>query len=101
MAKLCDSCCHIYFNATSIGMNPKTEESPFGDRVPALTANSVVFDAVYNPIRTKLLKQAEAAGAKTITGVEMFIRQAAGQFQAWTGMPAPVEVMRRVVLDRL
>ena len=56
------------------------------------------FDAVYNPMQTKLLKQAEEAGAKTIGGIEMFIRQAAAQFEAWTGLPAPTDVMRRVIV---
>ncbi|MDB5297525.1 MAG: aroD aroE [Phycisphaerales bacterium] len=101
LAKLCDSCCHIYVNTTSIGMTPNAGESPFGDRAPALTPDHVVFDAVYNPVRTKLIEQAEAAGAKTITGVEMFVRQAAAQFEAWTGRPAPADVMRRVVESRL
>jgi 3-dehydroquinate dehydratase/shikimate dehydrogenase len=52
-------------------------------------------------MKTKLLEQAEAAGAKTIGGVEMFVRQAAGQFQAWTGKEAPTKVMREVIEKRL
>jgi shikimate 5-dehydrogenase len=52
-------------------------------------------------MKTKLLQQAEAAGAKTIGGVEMFVRQAAAQFEAWTGLKAPADVMRRAVEDRL
>lgn len=99
--KLCDSCCHIYINTTSLGMHPNVDASPFDDAAPAFTPDTLVFDAVYNPIQTKLLKQAEAAGAKTINGVEMFVRQAAGQFEAWTGKNAPVEVMRKVVEERL
>ena len=101
MAKLCDSCCHIYINTSSVGMSPNVDASPFGDRPPDLTFDSVVFDAVYNPVRTKFLQQAEAAGARTINGVEMFVRQAAAQFEAWTGRAAPADVMRRVVEERL
>jgi 3-dehydroquinate dehydratase/shikimate dehydrogenase len=101
IGKLCDSCCQIYINTTSIGMSPNVDASPFGDRLPALTPEHVVFDAVYNPVRTRFLQQAEAAGARTINGVEMFVRQAAAQFEAWTRQPAPVDVMRRVVEDRL
>jgi 3-dehydroquinate dehydratase/shikimate dehydrogenase len=102
LEKLCDSCCHIFVNTTSVGMHPNVDESPLGDRLPAFTpGETLVFDTVYNPIQTKLLKQAEAAGAKTINGVEMFVRQAAAQFELWTGKPAPVRSMRSVVERRL
>jgi 3-dehydroquinate dehydratase/shikimate dehydrogenase len=101
MEKLCDSCCHIFINTTSIGMHPNVDASPFGDKAPKFTSDTVVFDVVYNPMRTKLLKQAEEAGAKTIGGVEMFIRQAASQFLAFTGITAPTDVMRRVIESRL
>jgi 3-dehydroquinate dehydratase / shikimate dehydrogenase len=99
--KLCDSCCHVFINTTSVGMHPNVSESPLGDRPPKFTAETVVFDTVYNPMKTKLLRQAEAAGAKTIGGVEMFVRQAAAQFRAWTGLEAPSDVMRGVVEQRL
>ncbi|MDB5333522.1 MAG: aroD aroE [Phycisphaerales bacterium] len=101
MEKLCDSCCQIYLNTTSLGMHPNVEQSAWGDAPPTLDAESVVFDTVYNPMKTKLLAQAEAAGAKTIGGVEMFVRQAAAQFEVWTGKPAPVKTMREVVERRL
>jgi shikimate 5-dehydrogenase len=52
-------------------------------------------------MKTKLLQHAESRGAKTIGGVEMFVRQAAAQFNAWTGKPAPTDVMRSVVESRL
>ena len=99
--KLCDSCCHIFINTTSVGMSPKTEESPLGDTPPNFTSETLVFDAVYNPPKTKLLHQAEEGGAKTIGGIEMFVRQAAGQFKAWTGIEAPTQLMRRVIEERL
>ena len=99
--KLCDSCCHVFVNTTSVGMHPNVGESPLGERPPAFGADTVVFDTVYNPMKTKFLRQAEEAGAKTIGGVEMFVRQAAAQFEAWTGKPAPRDVMRRVVEARL
>jgi 3-dehydroquinate dehydratase/shikimate dehydrogenase len=101
MEKLCDSCCHVFVNTTSVGMHPDVDQSPLGDRPPKFTPDTLVFDTIYNPMKTKLLKQAEAAGAKTIGGVEMFVRQAAAQFEAWTGRPAPADVMRRVVDKRL
>lgn len=99
--KLCDSCCHIFINCTSVGMVPNVDASPLGDRSLHFTSETVVFDTIYNPMKTKLLEQAEAAGAKTIGGVEMFVRQAVGQFEAWTQKKAPVEVMRTVIEQRL
>ncbi len=99
--KLCDSCCQIYLNTTSIGMHPNVNDSPWGDSHPKLSPETVVFDAVYNPMRTRFLQQAEQAGAQTIGGVEMFVRQAAAQFLAFTGIPAPTDVMRACIVSRL
>jgi 3-dehydroquinate dehydratase/shikimate dehydrogenase len=101
LEKLCDSCCQVYVNTTSIGMSPNIDASPFGDAPPKLSSDTLVFDAVYNPPITKLLRDAKSAGAKTASGVDMFVRQAAGQFQIWTEKLAPVDVMRRVIEERL
>jgi len=89
----------IVINCTSIGMWPDTDATPLPDvRLPAGT---VVFDTVYNPIETRLLQEARRQGCTTIDGVAMFVNQAAAQFTLWTGRPAPTEVMRQVVIDRL
>jgi 3-dehydroquinate dehydratase/shikimate dehydrogenase len=101
MEKLCDSCCQVYVNTTSVGMHPNTDAMPFGDAPPKLDESSLVFDTIYNPLETKLIRHAKLQGAKTISGIEMFVRQAAAQFEAWTEQPAPTEVMRQVVIDRL
>ena len=101
LEKLCDSCCQIYINTSSIGMHPNVDATPFGDKPPRLGPDQLVFDAVYNPMQTRLLRESEAAGAKTVSGVEMFVRQAAAQFEAWTGLPAPRDVMRKTVETRL
>jgi 3-dehydroquinate dehydratase/shikimate dehydrogenase len=101
MEKLCDSCCQIYINTTSVGMHPKVDESPLGDTPPKFSSDTVVFDTIYNPMKTKLLQHAEASGAKTIGGVEMFVRQAAAQFEAWTGKSAPRDLMRQTIEARL
>ena len=61
----------------------------------------VCFDAVYNPLETKLLQEARACGKCCVSGVEMFVGQAAAQFEAFTGREAPVELMRSEVLRRL
>ena len=64
--------------------------------------NSTTFlDIVYNPIETKLAKDAKAAGAKVVSGVEMLIYQGAASFEIWTGKSAPVEVMRQAALSHL
>jgi shikimate dehydrogenase len=61
----------------------------------------VVFDVVYTPLETRLLADAKSRGLLTISGVEMFINQAVMQFELFTKTSAPVEVMRRVVMEKL
>jgi 3-dehydroquinate dehydratase/shikimate dehydrogenase len=87
----------LLINCTSIGMYPDTDATPLPGRY--LKKDVVVFDTVYNPAETLLLKQAKAAGAKTIDGVSMFISQAAGQFKLFTGKDADTALMRKIVLD--
>jgi shikimate dehydrogenase len=66
-----------------------------------LEAGTVVMDTVYNPLKTRILRDAEKAGCHTIDGVAMLVHQGALQFEMWTSKKAPVEIMRRVVLDEL
>jgi len=61
----------------------------------------VVFDIVYNPIKTKLLEEAEKAGANTISGVDMLLWQGALAFEKWTGLRAPIELMREEIIKGL
>ncbi len=98
--KLCDSCCEVIINCTPVGMHPNVNASPMDDAGMA-THQAVVFDTIYNPVQTKLLRNAAAAGCVTIPGVEMFVRQAVGQFELWTQKPAPTELFRQVTLQRL
>lgn len=86
-------------NTTSVGMHPNVEASPLP--ADALRKGMVVFETIYNPLETLLLKQAKRAGCCVIDGVGMFVEQAALQFEAWTGRSAPRELMRRVVVERL
>jgi len=79
-------------NATPVGMHPNVDESPYDKE--HLRPYMVVFDTVYNPENTLLIKEARAAGCRTVTGVEMFVRQAAIQFRIWNGVEPPHEVMR-------
>lgn len=101
LTELKHSRCQIYFHATSVGMYPKSEGCIFDENCPALNEQSLVFDSIYNPIETRLLKLASSQGAKTISGVEMFVRQAVSQFETWTGRTAPMQIMRQVVISRL
>ncbi|RZC55467.1 hypothetical protein C5167_014322 [Papaver somniferum] len=82
----------ILANTTSIGMQPKIEETPIPKH--ALSAYALVFDAVYTPKMTRLLLEAEESGAAVVTGVEMFIGQAYEQYERFTGLPAPKELFR-------
>ena len=89
----------VIVHCTPIGMHPKEGVS----LVPAhlFRPGQAVFDVVYTPLETKLLADAKAKGLQTISGVEMFVNQAVLQFERFTGESAPVEVMRRVVLEHL
>ena len=80
-------------------MTPKTEKSI----IPAeqIGPSHAVFDVVYTPLETKLLRDAKAAGAKAVPGIGMFVHQAAIQFEMWTGQDAPVDVMTQTVLKAL
>lgn len=94
----------ILINCTPVGMHPNDNATPYDfTKQPMLAAahKPVVFDTIYNPVETRLLKEAKAAGCVTISGVEMFVRQAAVQFELWTGEQAPAQRFREVVLHRL
>jgi len=82
----------ILINCTSVGMHPQVDESPFPENW--LRDEMLVFDTIYNPEQTLLIKRAKSRGCRVVTGVEMFIRQAAVQFEKFCGQPAPLDVMR-------
>ncbi len=82
----------IIVNCTPVGMHPNVDESPY-DKI-RLHSAMVVFDTVYNPENTLLIKDARNAGCTVVTGVEMFVRQASLQFKLFTGLDSPWEVMR-------
>lgn len=87
----------VLINATPVGMHPNVDESPVD--ASFLRADLVVFDTVYHPEETLLLKQARQRGARTVSGVEMFVRQAAAQVRHFTGHDAPERVMRQALAD--
>ena len=91
--------CGVIINATSIGMLPHANETLLTSK--DIPENSIVLDLVYNPPKTKLLREAERAGAKIISGIEVLIHQGARAFELWTRCKAPIDVMRKAVLAAL
>jgi 3-dehydroquinate dehydratase/shikimate dehydrogenase len=88
----------VIVNATSVGMHPHEEISPLA----AAELNcSLVFDLVYRPLRTKLLRIAAGKGIRTVSGVEMFVAQGIAQWELWMKSRAPEEEMRKAVLGAL
>lgn len=85
----------LVVNGTPLGMHPNLDESPVDQRF--LGHEMTVFDTVYNPEQTLLIKQAREVGCRTITGIDMFVGQAALQYKLFTGQAPPVELMRTVV----
>ena len=86
-------------NTTTVGMHPNTDQTiaTADDMHPDLT----VFDIVYNPLETQLLKEAKAAGATAVNGVMMLVHQGAEAFRVWNNVEPPVDVMKNVVLEAL
>lgn len=89
----------IVINATPVGMTPDVDAMPV--QKDFLREEMVVMDIVYNPLKTRLLKEAESIGCIAINGVSMFVYQGVSQFESWTGQKAPVDVMKKAVLDAL
>jgi 3-dehydroquinate dehydratase/shikimate dehydrogenase len=89
----------IVVNCTSVGMHPHVDESPMHPSY--LKPGLVVFDTVYTPEQTLLLKEARDRGCHVITGVELFVRQAALQFKLFTGQEAPMPLIRKIVKKAL
>jgi 3-dehydroquinate dehydratase/shikimate dehydrogenase len=90
----------VIINATPVGMHPNVDDTPLP---PAAFSRPgmVVFDTIYHPENTMMLKLARERGSLGVSGVDMFVRQAALQFKLYTGLDAPVEVMREVVNRKL
>jgi len=91
--------CHILINTTPMGMLPYTETTPVEKR--NLEKEMVVMDIVYNPLKTRLLREAEELGCTVIDGTGMFVHQGALQFELWTGKDAPIPVMKQAVMEAL
>jgi shikimate dehydrogenase len=89
---------HVLIHCTPVGMVPRVDDTC----VPAslLHTELAVMDIVYNPRTTRLLREAQQVGCRTISGLEMFLHQAVSQFELWTNRSAPVDVMRAVLESR-
>jgi 3-dehydroquinate dehydratase/shikimate dehydrogenase len=87
--------CDVVINCTSVGMHPEVDETPLHPSF--LKPGLVVFDTVYTPETTLLVKEARSRGCHVVTGVELFVRQAAQQFKLFTQRDAPIELMRKAV----
>jgi shikimate dehydrogenase len=86
-------------NTTPVGMYPQQDTSPV--QKEALKSYKYVMDVIYNPLKTKLLKEAQQQGCQILSGLDMFIYQGAQQILLWTGEKPPRELMKKVVLERL
>jgi len=87
----------ILINATSVGMKPNENETPV--KQIYLRGDLVVFDLVYEPLETRLLREAKSIGAKVVDGLSMLVHQGAASFEIWTGVKAPVNVMMKAALE--
>jgi len=90
----------LLVNTTSVGMSPRVDETP-PVPVEALHPGLFVYDLIYNPLETGLLRAARARGARGANGAGMLAHQGALALRLWTGEPAPAELMHRVILERL
>jgi len=86
----------LIVNATPLGMHPHVDQTPL-DRSIYFSSNQVVYDMVYRPNRTRLLKQAESQGAQVIGGLNMLIHQAAAAYKQWTHHDMPLDVVRNAL----
>jgi 3-dehydroquinate dehydratase/shikimate dehydrogenase len=84
-------------HATPLGMYPHVDECFFNGNIPG----EVVFDMVYNPLETALVKRAREQGRTVVPGIDMFIEQAIQQFEIWTGDSAPRAVMQKAAMEAL
>ncbi|HII79933.1 MAG TPA: shikimate dehydrogenase, partial [Methanosarcina sp.] len=89
----------VLINTTTLGMYPNTDTAIA--TAEELHSGLTIFDIVYNPLETRLLREAKAAGAKTISGVLMLVYQGAEAFRLWTGVEPSVELMKKTVLEAL
>lgn len=89
----------ILINCTPVGMHPDVNQTPFQSNW--MRDDMIVFDTIYNPENTLLLKEAREHRCRTVSGVEMFVRQAAAQFTRFTGEAAPLEMLKETLRNSI
>ena len=90
----------LLVNATSLGLQPQ-DGLPLDPEQFALDRAETVYDMIYRPAETGLLRAARAAGCRAANGLGMLLHQGAGAFEIWTGRPAPLRVMRQALETNL
>jgi shikimate dehydrogenase len=94
--------CQLLVNTTPIGMAPSPDQSPLSaDAVALLPASAIVYDLIYTPNPTQLLRLAQLRGLTSIDGLEMLIQQGGAALEIWLGQPAPISVMRQAAREWL
>jgi len=92
----------LLVNTTPVGMHPQVNQSPLSDRdVEQLPTQAIIYDLIYTPSPTYLLKQGQARGLTTINGLEMLVQQGAAALEIWLNQPAPIDVMRQAAQEYL
>jgi shikimate dehydrogenase len=92
----------LLVNSTPIGMYPQVEDSPIStEMIQRVGAGSIAYDLIYTPRPTKFLQLAKAAGMIPIDGTEMLVQQGAAAFELWLKQPAPIEIMRQALIQKL
>jgi len=90
----------LIVNCTSVGLHPQVHQSPWCQNLP-FPAGRIVYDMVYRPATTALMRQCLAHGGRAIGGLGMLARQGAISFELWTGVKPPIELMQRVLQEAL
>src|SRR5258708_2752191 len=90
----------LIVNTAPVGQWPDVEASPWPENV-SLPKDAVLYDLVYRPMKTRLMRDAEAAGLRTIGGLGMLVHQGAAAFEVWTGKKAPTDIMKMILMQAL
>ncbi len=90
---------NIVINTTPIGMYPKTSLTPIDTEI--ISPSATVFDIIYSPHETELLKNSSQKGCKIVHGIDMLLYQGTRQFELWTGQKAPVETMKKILQNNI